>query len=315
MTGGDLQVGIVLFIEGEEEFGSRSFPPSWNSTTTVSPPTSSSSPTPTTGAPRCRALTVSLRGNVAFNLTVSTLDHASHSGMFGGAAPDAMLAAIRLLATLWDEDGAVAVDGLATFDDIEAPDFPADRFREETGLLDGVQPIGGLDANRYGQIWFGPSITVTGIDAPSVRDASNTLVPTVRVRISARVAPGQLAGEAFAALERHLHAHVPFGARISIADVDNGEAFLVDTSGWAFADAKAALTEGWGAEVVEAGIGGSIPFISDLVRVFPEAQILVTGVEDPDTRAHSPNESQHLGVLRRAILSEALLLARLDERS
>ncbi|THG33442.1 dipeptidase [Naasia lichenicola] len=315
VTGGDLQVGLVLFIEGEEEFGSRSFPSfleQQRERLAADVIVVADSDNWSTTVP---SVTVSLRGNAAFNLTVSTLDHAVHSGMFGGAAPDAMLAAIRLLATLWNADGTVAVDGLATFDGIDAPDFPADRFREESGLLDGVQPIGGPDGSRYGQMWFGPSITVTGIDAPSVRDASNTLVPTVRVRISSRVAPGQPAGEAFAAIERHLHANVPLGAQISIADVDNGEAFLVDTSGWAFADAKAALTDGWGAEVVEAGIGGSIPFISDLVRVFPEAQILVTGVEDPDTRAHSPNESQHLGVLRRAILSEALLLSRLDERS
>ena len=57
------------------------------------------------------ALTVSLRGNTRFTLRVRTLDHASHSGMFGGAVPDAMMATVKLLATLWDEDGAVAVDG------------------------------------------------------------------------------------------------------------------------------------------------------------------------------------------------------------
>src|SRR6185437_5054284 len=109
--------------------------------------------------------------------------------------------------------------------------------------------------------------------------------------------------------------HVPFGAHLQIDDVDLGDPFLVDTSGWAAVEAKAAMKDAWGAEPVEAGIGGSIPFIADLVREFPEAQILVTGVEDPDTRAHSPNESLHLGVFRRAILTEALLLARLNARA
>ena len=314
VLGDELQVGIVLFIEGEEEFGSRSFPSFLEQqrdrlaadVIVVADSDNWSTTTP--------SVTVSLRGAVAFNLTVSTLDHAQHSGMFGGAAPDAMLAAIKLLATLWHEDGSVAVEGLTTFDGIVPPEFPADRFREESGILPGVSPIGS-GGNLYGQMWFGPSITVTGIDAPSVRDASNTLSPTVRVRVSARIAPGQTAADGLAALERHLQAKIPLGAHIAIADVDPGEPFLVDTSGWAFSEAKAALSAGWGDDPVEAGIGGSIPFISDLVRVFPEAQILVTGVEDPDTRAHSPNESQHLGVLRRAILSEALLLHRLNARS
>ncbi|MCB1280541.1 MAG: M20/M25/M40 family metallo-hydrolase, partial [Salinibacterium sp.] len=100
-----------------------------------------------------------------------------------------------------------------------------------------------------------------------------------------------------------------------IDDVDKGDPFLVDTSGWAVAEVKQAMADAWGVDPVETGIGGSIPFISDLVDLFPAAQILVTGVEDPDSRAHSPNESLHLGVFRRAVLTEATLLARLNSRS
>jgi acetylornithine deacetylase/succinyl-diaminopimelate desuccinylase-like protein len=134
------------------------------------------------------------------------------------------------------------------------------------------------------------------------------------VRVSTRIAPGQDAADALAALEAHIRSHTPFGAHVEISDVDTGDAFLVDTSGWAVAAAKDAMRDAWGAEPVEAGVGGSIPFIADLVRVFPEAQILVTGVEDPHTRAHSPNESLHLGVFKRAIGAEALLLLRLNSR-
>ncbi|MET0990532.1 MAG: M20/M25/M40 family metallo-hydrolase, partial [Glaciihabitans sp.] len=154
-----------------------------------------------------------------------------------------------------------------------------------------------------------------GIDAPSVVNASNTLAPSVTVRVSVRIAPGQTGDDAFDALETHLRSHAPFGAHLDISDVDKGNPFLVDTSGWAVAEAKAAMHEAWGVEPVETGIGGSIPFISDLVAQFPAAQILVTGVEDPDTRAHSPNESLHLGVFRRAILTESLLLAKLESRA
>ncbi|TAM69059.1 MAG: dipeptidase [Microbacteriaceae bacterium] len=306
---GGLDLGLVVFIEGEEEFGSRSFSSflrqhqdtlaadviivadsdNWN----ISTP----------------ALTVSLRGNVTFQLTVRTLAHASHSGMFGGAVPDAMLAMIRLLATLHTEDGSVAVAGLHAVEG-DTPDYDTARLREEAALLDGVAPIG--TGSILSRLWTKPSITVTGIDAPSVANASNTLSPSVTVRISARIAPGQAAGEAFAAIERHLRENAPFGAELEFDDVDTGEPFLVDTSGWAVDEVKRAMALAWGVQPVEMGIGGSIPFIADLVQVFPDAQILVTGVEDPDTRAHSPNESLHLGVFKRAILTEALFLARLN---
>ena len=136
----------------------------------------------------------------------------------------------------------------------------------------------------------------------------------MRVRISARVAPGQTAAAAFDAIETHLKANVPFGAHLEFEDVDLGEAFLVDTSGWAIRDARETMFETWGVEPVDMGSGGSIPFIADLAARFPDAQILVTGVEDPDTRAHSPNESLHLPSFQKAILGEALLLSRLNAR-
>jgi acetylornithine deacetylase/succinyl-diaminopimelate desuccinylase-like protein len=311
VLGDDLGVGVAVFIEGEEEFGSRSFADflrqhrddlaadvivvadSGNWSTTVP------------------AITVGLRGNVTFRLTVRTLAHASHSGMVGGAVPDAMLAMVKLLATLHDDAGSVAVAGLHSRE-AEHPEQTEQQLREEAGLLEGVTPIG--TGPLLSRVWSQPSITVTGIDAPSVANASNTLSPEVSVRISARIAPGQAAAEAYEAIEGHLREHAPFGAHVEIDDVDQGDPFLVDTSGWALAEATAAMTEAWGEAPLQIGIGGSIPFIADLVRTFPEAQILVTGVEDPDTRAHSPNESQHLGVLRRAVLSEAVLIARLDAR-
>ena len=311
--GDDLDLGLAVFIEGEEEFGSRSFSNFLQQNSAalaadvivVADSDNVDVDTP--------ALTVSLRGNVTFRLTVSTLEHASHSGMYGGAAPDAMLAAVRLLATLHDDDGAVAVEGLRSYTEAaEPPAFSEEKLAEDAAFLPGVRSIG--RGPILSRMWSQPTITVTGIDAPSVANASNTLLPSVSVRISSRVAPGQPAREAYEALERHLRAHAPFGADIAIDDIDLGDPFLVDTAGWAASEAKRAMTDAWGAEAVETGIGGSIPFIADLVREFPEAQILVTGVEDPDTRAHSPNESLHLGVFKRAVLAEALLLARLNAR-
>jgi acetylornithine deacetylase/succinyl-diaminopimelate desuccinylase-like protein len=308
---GDPEIGLVLYAEGEEEFGSRSiltFLEHYRETFDADVIVVADSGNWSTEVP---AITVGLRGAVAFNLRVTTLAHASHSGMFGGAVPDAMLAAVRMLDSLWNADGSVAVEGL-TSREAETPPYDEEQLRAETGLLPQASPIGtGAIISR---IWNQPSITLTGIDAPSVKDASNTLVPSVRVRVSARVAPGQRAEEAYEAIMDHLRAHAPFGAQLEVDGLDLGQPFLVDTSGWAVADAKAVLEEAFGNPTVEMGVGGSIPFIAELAERFPNAQILVTGVEDPDSRAHSPNESLHVPSLEKAILGEALLLARLGAR-
>jgi acetylornithine deacetylase/succinyl-diaminopimelate desuccinylase-like protein len=310
--GDDFDLGVALFIEGEEEYGSRSFAQFLSDNAdalradviVVADSGNWDANTP--------ALTVSLRGNARFTLTVRTLDHASHSGMFGGAVPDAMMATLKLLATLWDDDGAVAVRGMAVRD-ADTPVYDEATLRDEAGLPDGVQPIG--TGPILSRIWNKPSITVTGIDATSVAAASNTLAPSISVVVSARVAPGQASSEAFGAIRAHLESHAPFGAQLEFADVDLGDGFLVDTTGWAVQTARDALAEGYGVQPIDIGVGGSIPFIADLVREFPAAQILVTGVEDPHTRAHSPNESLHLDTFRHAVISEALLLERLDART
>ncbi len=309
--GDDFDLGVALFIEGEEEAGSRSFAQFLSDHSdalradviVVADSGNWDQKTP--------ALTVSLRGNTRFTLKVRTLDHASHSGMFGGAVPDAMMATVRLLDTLWDADGAVAVEGLASRD-AATPEYSEETLRDEAGLPAGVAPIG--RGPILGRIWNQPSITVTGIDAPTVVNASNTLSPEISVVVSARVAPGQVAREAYEAIERHLRAHAPFGAELEFRDVDFGDGFLVDTSGWAVGAVREAFHEGYGVEPVDIGVGGSIPFIADLVQTFPSAQILVTGVEDPHARAHSPNESLHLETFRNALVSEALLLEKLDAR-
>ncbi len=309
--GPDPDLGVAMFIEGEEEYGSRSFARFLvdhvdalrADVIVVADSGNWDTQTP--------ALTVSLRGNARFTLTVRTLDHASHSGMFGGVVPDAMMATIRLLDTLWDVDGGVAVDGLRAHE-ADTPPYTEVTLRDEAGLPDGVSPIG--SGSFLDRIWNQPAITITGIDFTSVAAASNTLTPEVSVVISARVAPGQSAREAYEAIESHLRARAPFGARLSFSDIDCGEAFLVDTDGWAVELARESLAEGYGADPINVGVGGSIPFIADLVTTFPSAQILVTGIEDPHTRAHSPNESLHLDTFRHAVLAEASLLEKLDAR-
>ena len=312
VLGDDLNIGIAVFIEGEEEFGSRSFTSILDRHSAMLESDIIVVADSDNRSVDIPSLTVSLRGNVAFSLTISTLEHASHSGMLGGAVPDAMMAATTLLARLYNDDGSVAVAGL-TSHDAPVPDFSRDELVHDSGLKDGVSDVG--HGPILSRLWFQPAISITGIDAPSVQNASNTLIPSVTVKLSFRIAPGQSAADAFSAIEAHLRATVPWGAHLEFGTVDLGNPFLVDASGSAASLELEVLRDAWdGADPVMVGVGGSIPFVADLVDRFPSAQILITGVEDPQSRAHSPNESLSLTVLRRAMLAETLFLIRLNDR-
>ncbi|BBX15695.1 dipeptidase [Mycolicibacterium duvalii] len=306
--GGNPPVGVTVFVEGEEESGSPSLArllAAHRDLLAADVIVIADSDNWSTETP---SLTVSLRGLADCVVEVATLDHGLHSGMWGGVVPDALTVLVRLLASLHDDDGNVAVAGLhqATAADV---DYPPERVRTDTGLLDGVDEIGsGTVAQR---LWAKPSITVIGIDTTSVAQSSNTLIPRARAKISMRVAPGGDAGEHLAALTRHLEQHTPWGAQLTVTPGDLGEPYAIDASGPVYDAARESFRQAWGHEPVDTGVGGSIPFIAEFARAFPEAKILVTGVEDPDTQAHSINESLHLGVLERAATAEALLLARL----
>jgi len=303
--GDDFEVGISVFIEGEEEAGSptfRNFLEANRDILAADVIIVADSANWTTTTP---ALTTTLRGLVSQVIEVQTLDHAVHSGMFGGAVPDAMTATLRLLASLHDAAGDVAVKGLHSTKAANL-DFSEQQLREDSGLLDGVSTIG--TGSILDRIWTKPSITVIGIDAMSVPMSSNTLLPSVKAKISMRIAPGQDPQDALGLLRAHLEEHVPFGARLTYGEVELGKPFEANSSGWAKKLAEASLSAAFGNDSVDIGIGGSIPFIADLLEVFPSAQILVTGVEDADSRAHSPNESVHVDTLRGAMVAESLFL-------
>lgn len=309
-AGDDFNLGLVLFVEGEEEYGSPSFA---NFVRAYAQELASDviivadSGNWSTDMP---ALTTSLRGVVTVHVTVRTLDHAVHSGMFGGAIPDATMALTQLLARLHDAQGEVAVPGLRSYE-TATPEYDLARLREESGLLAEVRPVSG-SGSILDRIWTKPSITVTGIDIPSVANASNTLQPAVTAVLSLRVVPGQSAQEAAAALIRFLTENPPFAAEVTASLEHLGEACEMDPTTPAARLARAAMAEAWDAEPINMGVGGSIPFITEFRSVFPGADILVTGIEDPDSRAHSPNESLDLGVFEKATRAEALLLAELN---
>ena len=256
-------------------------------------------------SPEVPALTVSLRGMVSQEFTIRTMEHAVHSGMFGGAIPDAILPMIKVLASLHDDKGNVAIEGLKTYKFEDLPYTDA-NLRADSSLLPEVSQIG--EGGIMDRIWGKPALTIIGIDVPSVAMSSNTLLPTASAKVSLRIAPGQDPDEALGLLQAHIAKNVPFGAVLELGLIETGKPFMADTSGWAQELAKNSLEAAFGNPMLEIGIGGSIPFIADLTEVFPNAQILVTGVEDADSRAHSPNESVHLEGLKNAMVAEALFL-------
>lgn len=305
IAGSDFDLGLTLFIEGEEEAGSptfRNFLDENAQDLQADVIIVADSGNWTVEVP---ALTTTLRGLVSQVIEVSTLDHALHSGMYGGAVPDAMMATIRLLASLHDDQGNVAIAGLKQGKADELP-YTEDQLRIDAGMLKNTQQIG--DGSILDRIWTKPALTVIGIDGQSVAMSSNTMLPSVRAKISLRIAPGEQPEQALELLRAHLEANLPFGATLNYGEIELGKPFSGLSEGWAKPAAEQALSAGFGLDSVKIGIGGSIPFIADLTEVFPEAQILVTGVEDPDSRAHSPNESVELEMLKKAMVSEALLL-------
>lgn len=305
---GNLPVGVTVFVEGEEESGSPSLGAileRHGDRLAADAIVIADSGNWAIGTP---ALTTTLRGGIRVIVRVQTLDHSVHSGMFGGAAPDAVTALVKLLATLHDDAGNVAVAGL---DEGVAADLDYDeaRFRAESGLLDGVDLIG--SGSILTRLWNKPSITTIGIEATPIEKASNTLAATAAAKISMRLAPTQDPKAAYEALKRHLEEHSPWGAKIAVELAESGSGFAADAQGPVYDQARAAFKDAWGVDPVDMGVGGSIPFISDFAARFPDAAILVTGVEDPDTRAHGANESLHLEEFARVCEGEAILLARL----
>lgn len=306
--GGNPPVGVTVFVEGEEESGSPSLGAlldAHRDLLAADVIIIADSDNWSTDIP---ALTVSLRGLADCVVEVATLDHGLHSGLWGGVVPDALSVLVRLLASLHDDDGNVAVAGLheATAAEVE---FSDERVRADSGLFDGVSQIGSGPVVQ--RLWAKPAITVIGIDTTPIGKSSNTLIPRARAKISMRVAPGGDARAHLEALTRHLEEHAPWGAKVTVTPGDVGQPYAIDATGAVYDAARAAFTTAWGREPVDMGMGGSIPFIAEFATAFPDAKILVTGVEDPGTQAHSINESLHLGVLERAATAEALLLGAL----
>ena len=309
--GDDCPVGVKVLIEGQEEAGAggiEQFVHANAELLTADVIVISDVGNYALGVP---TLTTSLRGMAALDVEVETLEGAVHSGMFGGPAPDALIALSRTIATLHDDKGDVAVKGLKTMEYVGAP-YDEATFRKDAGVLDGVDLVGsGAVADRlYGK----PSINVIGIDAPRVDGAANALIPKARARVSVRLAPGQSPDDAMQAVKTHLEAAAPWGVRVKVSPGTTGDGFLAKTDGPAYAAAARALAAAYGRNVVHYGEGGSIPLVAAFLEAIPGAEMILWGAEEPLCKIHAPNESVDLEELERCTLAEALFIQGLCEQ-
>ncbi len=310
--GGQPPVTVKVFVEGEEEIGSAhlgTYLDLYADELAADVIVIGDSGNWEVGVP---ALTTSLRGLAACVVEVRTAARPGHSGMFGGAVPDALTALSRLLATLHHDDGSVAVEGLVSGAPATDLDVPLEQVTEPLGTVEGLQLLG--EGTLASRLWTKPAISVLAIDAPPVAEAINALVPVARAKVSLRTAPGQDPDAALAALTSHLEQHAPWGAQVTCTGVESGPAFELPIEGRAAELWRDAMVDAWqGTEVVEMGVGGSIPFVADFAERYPDAAILLTGPGDPTSSIHAPDESQHLGDLERCVLAEALALQALAE--
>lgn len=303
-------VGIKVVIEGQEEVGSalNTYPPQKPELFQCDAMVICDMGSVRPGVP---TLTVALRGMAVVTVAVKTLAGPKHSGQYGGAAPDALIALLHALSTLHDKDGNVAVKGLRR-EEWKGASYSEDEFRQLAEIEAGLPffGTGGLGE----RLWSGPAITVTGLDVLPVDKAVNAVVPYARARISLRVHPEQDAEDGQAALVAHLESLRPFGIALELTPGATGNGFAAQSSGPAYDAARAALSTAWGDETVSIATGGSIPLVMALHTAVPHAEILLLGATDGFSNIHAPNERVLLSEFRNTVIAEAEFFREYAER-
>ncbi len=320
-TAGSLPCNVRILIEGEEEIGS----PTLHRFLTEHVDELRSDVLVLADAGNWKVgtpgLTYSLRGLAAADIELRALDGPVHSGMAGGAVPDPVMALARVLSSLVDDNGDVAIDGV--WDDvrplaaserepIKGFDDDPSAFAHVMGLRPGVELIGNPSVPLHARLWLRPTLTVIGIDGHPIKGSSNQIVARATARVSLRLAPGQEPAAVSAQLRAHVEARVPWGLELMFTPLDEAApAWETQPSGPAFDAATRALRTGFGVDPVLMGVGGSIPFVGPFAAAFGGIPSLLLGPCDPGSRIHGENESLHLDDWRKLIRSEVCLLAEL----
>lgn len=304
--GGEMPVNIKIIGEGSEEQGTgglEEFVPEHRDLLAADAILVVDSGNVALGRP---SLTTSLRGTANVTVSIETLASAMHSGMFGGAAPDALAALIAMLATLRDEHGNTTVIGLANDTEWPGIDYPADDFRRDATVLDGVDLLG--SGRVSDMVWARLTATVLGIDCPPVVGSSAAVQARARARINLRVPPGMDAQHAQDALVAHLTAVAPWHVQVSFEREAVGSPFTGAMSGPGYDTMVDAMAEAYGREAVLMGQGGSIPLCNVFQATYPDAEIMLFGVEEPQCLIHAPNESVAPSEIENMALVEAMFL-------
>jgi len=305
--GGELPVGVKLIAEGSEEMGDglERYVPHHADLLRADAIIVADVGNFAVGVP---TLTTALRGYAEATVSVSTLATPMHSGMFGGPAPDALLALIHMLGTLRDAHGNTTIEGLPGDGHWEGVEYPPEQFRADANVLEGVELLG--DGPVADLLWARPAVTVLGIDCPPVVGSAPAVPARARALVSLRVPPGIEAARAQEALVAHLRSVAPWHVEVEIEAEPPGDPFTATTGGPAYQTIDGALEEAYGRPVTTQGVGGSIPLCNVLSNTFPKAEIILLGVEEPTCLIHAPNESVDPAEIERIALAEALFLER-----
>ena len=254
-------------------------------------------------------LTTSLRGGAQIKVTVETLEGAIHSGSFGGAAPDAAHALVRIADSLFDEHGRTTIDGVDTTTKWSGDAYERDTFRTDAGVLDGVQLLGTVEDEPADMCWARPAVTMIGFTSTPVAKAVNAVNPRAEAQFNLRVPAGQNAAEVAQKMVEHIHAHTPWGAKVDVEVSGINEPFATDPERPGVAKLGECLREAYGAETLTVvGSGGSIPLTITLQEQFPEAEIALFGVEEPACGIHGVDESVDPTEIERIAVAEARFL-------
>ena len=319
-TAGELPCNVRVLVEGEEEIGSprlEAFLTKHVHELAADVLVLADASNWKVGVP---GITYSLRGIAGVDVTLRALDGPVHSGMAGGVVPDPALALAKVIASLVDEHGDVAIAGFAedatrlTDDErerIEQLPDDSDALREAWGVRPGVELAGHPAVSIYERLWRRPSVAVIGLDSHPVAGSSPQIVARATARLNIRLAPGQDPERAHRLAREHVAARVPWGLEVETTPVWGAPGWSTEPTGWAFDAAERALRSGFGTDPVFMGVGGSIPFVEPFADAFGGIPALLLGPSDPSSRIHGEDESLHLDDWRKLIVSQARLLAEL----
>jgi cysteinylglycine-S-conjugate dipeptidase len=305
-------VGVKLVIEGQEEVGSpleEGYPSEHPEAFRADAIIVADAGSIRAGQP---SLTVSLRGDARITVEVRTLASNKHSGQFGGAAPDALVALLCALASLYDENGDVAVEGVRR-EEWSGESYSDDEFRRLAEIEAGMPIVG--TGSIGSRIWTGASITVLGIDAPAVEGAAAAVQSHARASLNVRVHPEQAATEAQAAVIRHLEAQRPFGVPLEVTAGATGDGFRARSGGIAWDAMASAIEQAWGRRPVEIATGGAIPLVKAMSDGVPDAAIFVLGACDSFANIHGPNERLLVDEWKKAVIAEAVFFQEFADRA